>query len=138
MKVESGRSVGSASGAKRSSAAPAPGFTPEAETSERARATTGVGGVTALDAVLALQTEEQPAQRRARQARRGGGVLDALEELEKGLVQGRAPGALRSELERLQRGRELTGDDGLDEVMREIDTRLAVEVAKLDRQLGKI
>jgi hypothetical protein len=137
MKVESGRSVGAA-GAKRAGGAAASGFAPETEAPERAQAVTGVGGVTALDAVIALQAEEQPAQRRARQARRGGAVLDALEELEKGLVQGVAPGALRAELERLQRGREVTGDDGLDEVMREIDTRLAVEVAKLDRQLGKI
>jgi hypothetical protein len=104
----------------------------------RPHAATGVGGVNALDAVLSLQAEEDPAQRRGRQARRGRAVLDALEELEKGLVHGRAPGALRSELERLQRGRELTGDDGLDDVMREIDTRLAVEVAKLERQLQKI
>jgi hypothetical protein len=137
MKVESGRSVGSPA-AKRAASGAAPGFAPEVDAPERTQALTGVGGVTALDAVIALQAEEAPAQRRARQARRGGAVLDALEELEQGLLQGRAPGALRSELERLQRGRELTGDHGLDEVMREIDTRLAVEVAKLDRQLGKI
>ncbi len=138
MKVESGRSVGSAGGAKRAASAAASGFAPETDAPGRTHATTGVGGVNALDAVLALQVEEDPMQRRGRQARRGRAVLDALEELEKGLVQGRAPGALRSELERLQRGRELTGDDGLDDVMREIDTRLAVEVAKLERQLEKI
>lgn len=138
MKVESGRSVGSASGAKRPNATAASGFAPDMGATERTHAATGVGGVTALDAVLALQAEEDPMQRRGRQARRGRAVLDALEELEKGLVQGRAPAALRNELERLQRGRELTGDDGLDEIMREIDTRLAVEVAKLERQLQKI
>ena len=138
MKVESGRSVGSASGAKRASGAVAGGFAPEMEAAEQTRTVNGVGGVTALDAVLALQGEEDPMQRRGRQARRGRAVLDALEELEKGLVKGRAPGALRSELERLQRGSELTGDAGLDELMREIDTRLAVEVAKLERQLQKV
>ena len=138
MKVESGRSISSAGSAKKPGSTAAPGFAPEMEAPERTHAATGVGGVTALDAVLALQGEEDPMQRRGRQARRGRSVLDALEELEKGLVQGRAPGALRAELERLQRGRELTGDDGLDDIMREIDTRLAVEVAKLERQRGKI
>jgi len=136
MKVESGRSVG-APGAKRAATA-APGFAPEMEAPQRAAPATGVGGVTALDAVLALQTEEQPAQRRARQLRRGGAALDALEELEKGLLLGRAPAALRTELERLLRSREPTGEEGLDSLMREIDTRLAVEAAKLDRQLRKI
>jgi hypothetical protein len=137
MKVESGRNVSSAN-AKRAAGGAAPGFAPEAEAaSEQVRAVLSVGGVTALDAVLALQTEEPLAQRRTRQARRGAAALDALEELEKGLVEGRAPAALRAELERLQRGREPTGDQGLDEVIREIDTRLAVEAAKLDRHLGK-
>ena len=138
MKVESGRSVGPAGAAKRAASTAAPGFAPEMGAPERTHAATSVGGVNALDAVLSLQLEEDPTQRRGRQARRGRAVLDALEELEKGLVHCRAPGGLRSELERLQRGRELTGDDGLDDVMREIDTRLAVEVAKLDRQLRKV
>jgi hypothetical protein len=137
MKVESSRSLAS-SGAKRAPANAAPGFAPESEAPHRAASVTGVGGVTALDAVLALQTEEPPAQRRARQLRRGGAALDALEELEKGILQGRAPGALRTVLDRLLRGREATGEAGLDAVLREIDTRLAVEAAKLDRQLGEV
>lgn len=138
MKVESGRNVGAAGGAKRAGGTAASGFSLGAEAPSQTRAVNGVGGVASLDAVLALQGEEDPMQRRGRQARRGRAVLDALEELEKGLVQGCAPGALRAELERLQRGRELTGDEGLDDVMREIDTRLAVEVAKLERQIGRI
>ncbi|MFT3727330.1 MAG: flagellar assembly protein FliX [Terricaulis sp.] len=138
MKVESGRGVGSAGGAKRAGAQAATGFAPEMGGAEQPRAVTGVSGVTALDAVLALQGEEDPMQRRGRQARRGRAVLDVLEDLAKGLLHGRAPAALRSELERLQRGSELTGDEGLDDVMREIDTRLAVEVAKLERQLQKV
>jgi hypothetical protein len=134
MKVENGRGVGPAGGAKRAGGAAAPGFALANEESAPTAATTSVNAVTALDAVLALQTDEPPAQRRSRQARRGWTALDALEELEKGLLSGRAPQGLRAELERLQRASEQTGEPGLDGVLREIDTRLAVELAKLERQ----
>jgi hypothetical protein len=56
--------------------------------------------------------------------------------LERGLVLGRAPAAVRAELERLRHGAEPTGEPGLDEVLREIDTRVAVELAKLERLSG--
>ena len=137
MKVESGRPIASA-GARRTPGAAAPGFAPETEAPQKTASATGVGGVTALDAVLALQTEEPPARRRARQLQRSGAALDRLEDLEKGLLEGRAPAGLRADLDRLFKAREATGEEALDLVMREIDTRLAVEVAKLDRQLGKI
>jgi hypothetical protein len=93
--------------------------------------------VTPLDAIIALQAEEPGPQRRARQARRGRDVLDALERLERGLLVGRAPASLRAELEHLQYAAQPTGDEGLDEILREIDTRLVVELAKLDRLLGR-
>lgn len=136
MKVESGRSVGSASGPKRAGAAAA-GFAPAgAEEAQQVAASRSVGNVAALDTILALQAEEPPAQRRARQAKRGRAVLDALERLEAGVLSGSAPAALRAEMERLQRTAEATGEPGLDGVLREIDTRLAVELAKLDRAIG--
>jgi hypothetical protein len=96
-----------------------------------------MGAVTPLDAIIALQAEDPGAQRRARQARRGRDVLDALERLARGLLVGRAPAALRAELESLQDAAAPTGDEGLDEILREIDTRLCVELAKLDRMLGR-
>ena len=134
MKVEGGRGVGSAGAPKRAGGVAAPGFALTGEEPTRADATTSVNAVTALDAVIALQADEPPAQRRSRQARRGWTALDVLEELEQGLLSGRAPGGLRVELERLQLASEQTGDPGLDGVLREIDTRLAVELAKLERQ----
>jgi hypothetical protein len=137
MKIESGRPVGASSTTKRSGSSAAPGFAPAMDAPQRAAATTGVSAVTALDALIALQTDEPLAQRRSRQARRGRAALDALEELERGLLEGRAPGALRAQLESLQKGAEATGEEGLDAVLREIDIRLAVEAAKLDRMLGR-
>ncbi len=138
MKVESGRSIGSAAAPKRAGNAAAPDFAPAGpEEAPHVAAAAGVAHVTALDTILALQAEEPPAQRRARQAKRGRAVLDALERLEEGLLSGRAPGTLISELEHLQRTAKATGEPGLDGVLREIDTQLAVELAKLDRLAGR-
>lgn len=114
----------------------AAGFAPEAESAQRASAATGVGGVASVDAILALQGEDQPAGPRARQTRRGRDALDALQNLEEGILLGRAPGTLKARLETLRRGGEQTGDVGLDAVLLEIDTRVAVELAKLERQRG--
>jgi hypothetical protein len=132
MKIESGRGVSSSAGSKGAGRTAAPGFSVATEAPQRAAATTGVSAVPSLDAVLALQGEEPSSQRRARQARRGKDSLDALEKLEQGLVLGRAPGGLKAELEALSRGAEATGDTDLDAVLLEIDTRVAVELAKLD------
>lgn len=132
MKIELGRGVVPANGARRAQSAVAPGFAPAADSPQRSASASGVRGLTQLDAILALQSEEPPAQRRARQARRGADALDALERLERGLVFGRAPGSLRADMERLRHGAEATGEAGLDAVLLEIDTRLAVELAKLE------
>jgi len=90
-----------------------------------------------LDAIIALQSDEPPAQRRRRQVKRGAEALEALEKLERGLLVGRAPAALKAELESLHFAAAPTGEAGLDEVLREIDIRLAVEIAKLERELGR-
>lgn len=138
MKIESGRGVAQASGPRRAGGGgAAPGFSPSVEATERAVAASAPGAIASLDALLALQGEEPPAQRRARQAKRGSDALDALEKLEQGLLVGRAPVALKAELERLQFAGEATGDPRLDDILREIDIRLAVEAAKLEQLLGR-
>jgi hypothetical protein len=137
MKIESGRSVAPSSTTRKSAPAAASGFAPSVDAPVRAAAASPMSPVTPLDVILALQGEDFGGQRRARQARRGRDVLDALERLERGLLVGRAPAALRAELETLQDAASPTGEEALDEILREIDTRLAVEIAKLDRMLGR-
>ncbi len=137
MKIEGPRNVAPPQTTRRTGSPAAPGFAPSSDAPQRAAPAASVGAVTGLGAILALQSDEPPAQRRARQAKRGKDALDALEVLERGLLLGRAPASLRAELESLQCGSQLTGETGLDEVLREIDTRLAVEVAKLDCVLGR-
>ena len=136
MKIENNRPVASVHGLRRGAQTGAAGFAPELETGQRASAANGVSGAASVDAILALQGEERAPGRRARQTRRGRDALDALQSLEEGLLLGRAPGALKTRLEALRRAGEATGDAGLDDVLREIDTRVAVELAKLERGRG--
>lgn len=133
MKIEPGRNVGSLGSAGKAGKTAAPGFAVATDAPQRTAAAAPANAVTPLDSILALQGDENPAHRRARQRRRGEEALDTLEDLERGLLLGRAPGALRSKLHALQGRSEKTGDPELDALLLEIDVRLAVEAAKLDR-----
>lgn len=132
MKIESGKSVGAGGASKRGGGVAAPGFAPEIGGAQSTARTAPASTVAALDAVLALQIEDGPSQRRARQLRRGRDALDALEVLEQGLVLGRAPASLPADLDRLRGQAQATGEEDLDRILLEIDTRLAVEAAKLE------
>lgn len=132
MKIEPGRSV-SAPAPRRGTDSVSAGFSLPSETTPRVAATPSTSALAPLEALLALQSDEPARQRRARQAGRGRRALDALDALAKGLLVGRAPAGLLTDLERLRGESELTGEPGLDDVLREIDTRLAVEAAKLER-----
>ena len=132
MKIESGRGVGpssSASGARRTAA---PGFAPATDAPARAAGAAATSAAASLDAILALQAEGLEPERRRRQVRRGKDALDALENLEKALAEGVAPASLRTRLESLRRAAEQTGEPDLDSLLLEIDTRVAVELAKLE------
>lgn len=90
-----------------------------------------IGGI---DALLALQGQDDPAERRRRAVKRGRIALDALDEL-KLEVLGGAPSP--STLQRLKSAtaelRDSSGDEKLDSVLAEIDLRLEVEIAKMAR-----
>jgi hypothetical protein len=137
MKIESGRSITPSGTARRPGAAAAPGFAPTSEATVRTAAVSSVSAVTPLDAIIALQAEGSPGERRARQARRGRDALDALDKLVQGLVVGRAPAGLKGELEALRRRAEPSGEAGLDAILLEIDTRVEVELAKLEMTAGR-
>ena len=88
-----------------------------------------IGGI---DALIALQGQDEPAERRRRAVKRGRSALDALDEL-KIEVLGGTPGP--STLMRLKSAtadlRDASGDDRLDSVLAEIELRLEVEIAKM-------
>jgi hypothetical protein len=104
-----------------------------ADAAGQAARVSGVGAVGSLDALLALQEADGPMERRRRAVGRGGRILDMLEKIKLALLEGTGVGA---DLERLARAvreeRIATGEDGLDEVLNEIETRAAVEMAKAE------
>jgi len=110
-------------------------FSDNAASETRAgRPVSDIGG---LDAMLALQAVEDPQGRRRRAVRRGQRLLDALDDLKIGMLDGHVSA---SDLQRLaslaQDSGEAVDDPGLKDVLAEIDLRAAVELAKLERRGG--
>ena len=87
-----------------------------------------VGGI---DALIALQGIEDPAERRRRAVKHGRRALDALDELKLGLLAGTLDRTtmlrLKAAAADLGNG---SGDANLDRVLAEIELRVKVELAK--------
>ncbi|MDB5441366.1 MAG: flagellar assembly protein FliX [Caulobacteraceae bacterium] len=137
MKIGSTTSTSATGGARGArTAAGGGGFSLSVGAAEEASATHGASGVSAvgsIEALMALQAVEGPMERRRRAVRRGNRLLDLLGDIKLGLLDGALPAA---SLERLSQAvrEERAGVDHpeLDGVLDEIDTRAAVELAKLD------
>lgn len=86
-----------------------------------------------VSALMALQGVEDVTERRRRAIRRGGGLLDRLEELKLALLQGEAgEGALERLTRTLREERPVDADAALNSLLDQIDLRAAVELAKAD------
>ncbi len=84
-----------------------------------------------IDALMALQGYDDPAERRRRSVRHGRTTLDALDQLKLGLLDGTIEPAMLYRLKALSGSfSERSGDPGLDAVMDEIQLRVEVELAK--------
>jgi hypothetical protein len=84
-----------------------------------------------IDALIALQGVEDPVERRRRAVKHGRRALDALDELKLGLLAGTLDQGTMLRLKSVAADlHDASGDDGLDQVMAEIDLRVAVELAK--------
>jgi hypothetical protein len=100
--------------------------TPQAQTSAVALRTLG-----GIDALIALQGVDDPLERRRRAVKQGSRALDALDELKLGLLSGTLDQATLLRLKAVAADlKEGSGDVGLDQVLSEIDLRVAVELAK--------
>lgn len=98
------------------------------------QATAPMRALGGIDALLALQAFDDTGTRRKRAIAAGRDALDALEDLKLALLAGRvdphAMGRLRTALSGT---RERSGEEQLDQVLEDIELRLEVEVAKLQR-----
>lgn len=96
--------------------------------------TSGAAGVMSVDALLALQDVGGPLERRRRSVRRAGRLLDVLDEVKVNMLSGDlSAGDLDKLVVALRDERHATDDDRLEDVLNEIETRAAVELAKLER-----
>ena len=100
-------------------------------TSREAARANAAAPLATLDAILMLQ-EEDPRDRKRRQAERGRDLLDGLDRLKAGLLSGSVSLGDVEALARRLDG-EPTGDPGLDETLAAIELRVKVELAKLGR-----
>ena len=121
--------AGASSAARRSVAG---GFSLSDSGSARQSGSAGsLRAISSLDALMALQGVEDPTARKKRAVAKGRNALDALETLKVALLDGSIDRPALARLKVAAEGlTEDTGDAGLDEVMREIDLRVAVELAK--------
>jgi hypothetical protein len=108
------------------------GFSVSEDTGAKGPAkTAGLRTIASVDALIALQSVEDPTERRKRAVQRGRHALDVLDGLKIGLLEGdldpSAIGRLKSTAEGL---RQSSGDIGLDAVLAEIELRVEVELAK--------
>ncbi|HUO20931.1 MAG TPA: flagellar assembly protein FliX [Caulobacteraceae bacterium] len=112
----------------------APSAAEEAGSTDEARRLESLEGVITMSALLALQGVDDPLQRRRRMVGRAGRILDLLDELKLALIDGEAS---TDTLDRLviavREERATTEDPRLDAVLDQIETRAAVELAKLGR-----
>jgi len=84
-----------------------------------------------IDALIALQGIEEPVERRRRAVKHGRRALDALDELKLGLLAGSLDQGTLLRLKAVAGDlRDGSGDQKLDQVLAEIDLRVAVELAK--------
>jgi hypothetical protein len=91
-----------------------------------------------IDALIALQGVDDPAERRRRSVSRGRHALDVLEELKLGVLSGALDTASLNRLKAAAVGlNEPSGDRTLDGVLAEIELRVEVELAKMDTKNGK-
>jgi hypothetical protein len=137
MKVNGPNGVGSAA-APRGAARPAAGGFSLPDTSgvadaapaSRMAPTVGVGSI---DVLLALQEVGGPLERRRKAVRRAGVILDVLDEVKLALLDGGVPPHALERLMtavRLERGG--ADDPRLQGLLDEIETRAAVELAKIE------
>ena len=103
----------------------------EQEAPRNAAAAGSLHAVSTVDALIALQGVENPAERKKRAVAKGRKALDVLDTLKLSLLDGSVDGGTLARLKVAAEGlSEQTGDPGLDTVLGEIDLRVAVELAK--------
>ncbi|HEY3811997.1 MAG TPA: flagellar assembly protein FliX [Caulobacteraceae bacterium] len=136
MKVTGPGGISQTASGSGSKAAAAPGFqveTPDTTETAAASKLSAPGAVTSVDALLALQEADGPAERKKKAVRRAGRLLDMLDEVKLAILgEGQGTAALQKLAQAAREERAQTDDTRLEEVLNEVETRAAVELAKAE------
>jgi hypothetical protein len=104
----------------------------ESENTVRPSSASSASPLGSVDALLALQEEDTPRERKRRTLKRGHSLLDELDTLKAKMLGGMLqPHDLTRLLSLLKQRADMSGQPELDEVMRHIELRAHVEMAKL-------
>jgi hypothetical protein len=103
----------------------------EQESPRNTSAAGSLRSISTVDALIALQGVEDPAERKKRSVAKGRNALDVLDRLKVALIDGSVDPSTLARLKVAAEGlTDESGDPGLDTVLGEIDLRVAVELAK--------
>jgi hypothetical protein len=109
-------------------------FSVEQEKStEQVRYSAGVEDVGSVDALLALQSVEDPTLAKRKSVKRGHQLLDGLERLKTDLLVGRVSETRLQNMLKILKNAPKADDPALKSVIDDIELRVQVELAKLDR-----
>jgi hypothetical protein len=135
MRIDPLRPMSASTPSRRSEQAGADFSLPQTEAPKSAAPARASGHVLGVGAIMALQTEGDTGARRRRQVRRASAILDELDALQRTLAGNGAEATDRlSAIARLVRDSEPVEEAELESVLREIDVRAAVELAKAERR----
>jgi DNA polymerase I-like protein with 3'-5' exonuclease and polymerase domains len=139
MKVTGYGSIRPGSGSKKTSSTSSAGSFADilalsgSEDAHAASALSDVGAASALSNLLSLQEISEEDVRRKKLMQQGANMLDTLEQLRQQLLMGTIPSHLLQDLSRqLALQKQKAVDPKLNDVIEEIELRLAVELAKLE------
>jgi hypothetical protein len=139
MKVQGPSSTQAAQNARRAGGVVAPGFmlpNDEAGGATAPQKAAPLSNLTNIGALLSLQTQDDPIERRKRATRRSNSLLDQLDEIRVSILSG---GVSRDQVSALattlREYRDEVDDAGLSAILDDVELRAEVELAKLERAL---
>jgi len=122
----------SARGARRAGAGTGQFQLPQGQATAPRAEVSGPAAVSGVDTIIALQAIEDPSERRRKAFATGGRILDLLDKLKIGLLSGQVSArdldALKTTVAHQQ---SLDSDPELNDILKQIDLRARVELAKL-------
>jgi hypothetical protein len=134
MRIEGPNRIGQGAYGQRRAASGSGFSLPESGSQAPAQKPAGMVHAPALDALLALQSVDVVSERRQKAMSRGRRLLDLLDTLKLGLLDGAlSPGAVENLRTAVADARQPTDDPVLEGILDEIELRALVELAKLGR-----